>query len=469
MITLDKINKLDCFINATKAFSKMNLEVSTDSRHYNGQSLFVAISGVNFNAFEFIEKVVDQGCVNIAFTNNDLNNDLLKEYVSRYPHVNFIRVKDSILLLQQLANVVSIEFQKKGKKLICISGSNGKTTTKEMLYSILKNLGTNVICTQKNNNNHIGVPLTIFQITEDVDYAIVELGSNHPGEIKTLCEIAAPSIGVTTNIGYTHMEFFSSLEKVFEEEAYLYTYIDKFCSFDKKLFFQNYDDEYLSKLDKQNFCIGFGSSESELEYKFDITSKVVKILYGDINYEVNNPNITGKHNFYNLCVSIAVAHKITKIPIEKVLRAAQEFSPTKNRSQWTKLKTSNIFLDAYNANPSSMRASLNGFYDYISSLSQGNKKSCVILGDMNELGVDTAMFHEKLGTDVVGMNFDKVIFVGRFANDYRNAIPQESSVEIYSSVEELKKQFNQNVIGVYDYVFIKGSRSLQLESLIDIT
>jgi UDP-N-acetylmuramoyl-tripeptide--D-alanyl-D-alanine ligase len=438
----------------------------TDTRAYDGETAFLAITGERFNGFEFIQVPVKKGCKIIIFTDHDSNKSLLENYLNKYPDLTFIKVSNSITFLQEHARNVAKKFQASGKKLICISGSNGKTTTKEMLYSLLAELGFRVIKTQKNNNNHIGVPLTLLQISKSTEYAVVELGSNHPGEIKALCEIAEPNIGVVTNIGLTHMEFFPELSDVFKEEGFLYHHIVNKNS-KQKIFFQNLDDNFLKKLPNSSDTVGFGKNHGE--YQFNVDSISGMISFQGANYEVNNSNITGKHNFYNLCLSIAIAHKVSGLDLKKICKAAEKFQPTKNRSQWLELKGKKVFLDAYNANPSSMEVALNAFQDHLDKNNISYHDACVILGDMNELGAKSAEYHKLLGQFVMEKKFGGTIFVGRYAKDYISNSEFSENIKTFETTEELADFFQSKVVMDYKYIFIKGSRSLQLEALVDIT
>lgn len=469
MIKLSQLKNFNCVLDYSHNLSENELTISTDSRTYLDEEVFVAISGDNFNAFEYIESVLAKGCRNIVFTANKKNQNLLIQYVKNYTSINFIAVTDSIHFLQEVATNISNKFQQMGKKLICISGSNGKTTTKEMIFHILKELEKNVICTQKNNNNHIGVPLTLLQINKNTEYAIVEFGSNHPGEIKVLCDIANPSIGITTNIGYTHMEFFPTLADVFQEEAYLLDFINKKENSEQRILFINKDDDLLKNMELNKSSVTFGTNAKDLDYSFEIAESKATISYAGGSYEVDNSNLTGQHNFYNLCVSVAVVHKTSQISLEKIIKAAQNFTPTKNRSEWTQIDNTQIFLDAYNANPSSMRTALVGFKSRLLKNEINLKDACAILGDMNELGDHTAKFHLELGEFASQLGFGKVVFVGRYASHYIAHVAEGDAISTYSSTKDLKEIFQQMYLNKFEYIFIKGSRSLQLESLIDIT
>lgn len=440
------------------------ISVSTDSRSYSNQSCFVAITGANYNAFNFIRPLYDKGCRIFVFTSSTENSETLKNY-NDFQGSIFLEVKSSEVFLQELGNLISLKFQSLGKKIICISGSNGKTTTKEMLSFILNNCGVKSFKTQRNNNNQLGVPLTLLQALDD-DYSagIVELGSNHPGEIPLLTKIAFPQVGVTTNIGKTHLEFFGDLDKVFKEEAFLYESV--FEKGKDPLFFKNADDEYLMNLEDKESVISFGFNGVDYKFSFDSINKVMHILHKGENYEVANANITGQHNFFNLSVATIISYQVFGLDFNQVTLAASRFKPTSNRSEWLKKDNCKIFLDAYNANPSSMQASLEGFLGEIPNNVEIDD-ILFVLGDMNELGDKSSLYHEQIGEFLKKKNLQNVAFVGKFSSAYDKGFGLAGH-KFDSSSQFNSSQF-KDCFKKYKYVFIKGSRSLQLESILDIT
>jgi UDP-N-acetylmuramoyl-tripeptide--D-alanyl-D-alanine ligase len=454
MIYISDIKLCPSFIALRGAISSdYKLVINTDSRSLSSDEAFLAISGDKFNAVDFVDQAVKAKSKIVIYTKNDKNDKIIEEFRDQ---ITFIETTDSILFLQEITRILSDRFQDNGGKLIAISGSNGKTTTKEMLFHLLAGVEEETICTQKNNNNHIGVPLTLLQITDRTKFAIVELGSNHPGEIETLCRIVNPKYGVTTNIGDTHLEFFENRENVFKEEGYLHEAVNT-CGKTGNIFFKNEDDEYLSRLSSSNdFSFGFNGKES----KFNIDKEKVIVQNSMNEYAFSNRYITGQHNFYNLCVAFIVAQKLDPAHSEKFVALCDSFKPTTNRSEWVKINNTEIFLDAYNANPSSMRAAINGFLDKASS------PYTLIIGDMNELGRDALYYHEQLGEELSSMKLENLIFVGKHAEDLAAKCKKSKT---FADAIELKKYFKSTVLTSSKYVFIKGSRSLQLESILDIT
>ncbi len=450
MIQLESLKKLHSVKDYVLEGELTTLEVSVDNRILSNKSLFIAIVGNRFNPLEHLDKVVSQGCKYVAYESSTENDEKIKSYSDK---INFIKVHNIINFIEDLGATVACEFRERGGKIIGISGSNGKTTTKEMLNFLLgKTMGEDkVICTQKNNNNNLGVPFTLFQINSNTEYAIVELGSNHPGEIEVLCRILRPQFGVTTNIGDTHLEFFGSRQKVFEEESVL----AKYCS---EVFFKNSDDQYLKEI--AGNCLSFGLNGADYKLKF-----------GDDHVNINevvvhNKWITGKHNYFNLAVAFMIANYILPDEQNSIIANAKKFKPTANRSEWIEWKEKKVFLDAYNANPSSMQVAYDGFVDRVKKLGAGLSECTIVMGDMNELGEQSDILHRAIGKHLAQNGATNCIFVGRYAHHYQAGYGE--GAKIYKTVNELKLEF-LNVIKGTKYIFLKGSRSLQLESVLDIS
>lgn len=415
-----------------------------DNRKVNSDSLYIAIIGERYNPLEHLDILQGNGCEYLV-TTEDIKRDGLK----------VIKVNDIQDFTAEAAKEIAKKFQTKGGKLITISGSNGKTTTREMTYFLLSNIledykkNLKVITTQKNNNNHLGVPLTIFQIRPETEYGVIEFGSNHPGEIKYLCEIMSPNLGYTTNIGDSHLEFFETRENVLKEEALIKDYcIDGF--------FVNTDDELLQKLD------GIKLGQKGEEYLFETSASRASLV--NANSEIKNNYILGQHNFTNLAASICICHKLG-FDFERLLKVAQNFKPTPNRSEWIELLESKVFLDAYNANPSSMLASLEGYTQYLKEKEIDLSKSCVIMGDMNELGENLERYHNETATTAMTLGHGQYVFVGRYHTHYTKG--RSEGFLAFEDTNKLKESLPE-LLEKFDYFFVKGSRSLQLESIKDI-
>lgn len=430
-----------------------------DTRKYKAGEAFLAITGEKYNAVEFLDGILDLGCPLVIYTSNQKNNEIVKPLKQKNSETLFIETSDSIKYFQELMSNHLSEWENSGGKAIVISGSNGKTTTKEMLAFILSEVsGGKVVKTLSNNNNHIGVPLTINDLKEDTKYLVLELGSNHPGEMEVLCNICEPKIAYVTNIGETHLKFFDSLENVFLEESTCYDFVKRS---ENPAFFKNTNDNFLKNLD-DDFSITLGSDQAN-DYQILDSHDKAQIKFQNQSFTILNSHLTGKHNFFNLSVASIIASKVSGKNIESIIDLAQKFTPTENRSQWISIGDSKVFLDAYNANPSSMICSLEGFIDQVN----GTKESLFILGDMNELGEYTAEGHKKVAQFLKDSGCENIRYIGRYAKHYLNGY-NATHVESYSNVDDYKLPFNEKDIKSFKYVFIKGSRSLQLECLIDI-
>lgn len=451
MIYYEDIKKMNSYIESNIK-ENILINIKIDTKELSGSESFLALKGENHNSVKFIDSNLEKMCCFIyedKYDNEKYLSGLTKEK-------NWIKVKDSVSFLQEVSRVISDKIKAKGGAVIAVSGSNGKTTTRQMIEHLFSQTSIKFISTQKNNNNHIGVPLTMLQADEETELAIIELGSNHPGEIETLCEASNPSHGVCTNIGATHMEFFGTLEKVFVEESYLFDWIR-----DQKntLFLVNKDDKHLSKINSE-VTKSFGINGEN--YQFTIEKNKITINYAEKFVCISNRNITGEHNLFNLGVAFILSREVYPEWEESLFKACESFSPTENRSEWKKVKDTNVFLDAYNANPSSMIASFEGFKSSIDE----NSKSLCVFGDMNELGSLCDHYHYELGSYLSKNSKFDIVFIGKFKDQFLKGISRD--IRAYNNVFEYKKSFEESLES-YDNIFIKGSRSLQLERLLDIT
>ncbi|HLW58028.1 MAG TPA: Mur ligase family protein, partial [Bacteriovoracaceae bacterium] len=275
-----------------------------DTREYQNGDAFIAIPGQRVNPLNLIKDLLVKGCEYVFYQKSEENDSIIKNYQGEFPTAKFIAVKNSIAFIQELAHLHIKEWLKdKSHTLFAISGSNGKTTHKEMLTHIMEAiLPGRVVSTQKNNNNHLGVPLTLLNVSEETQFVVLELGSNHPGEIKFLCDIALPNAGITTNIGATHLEFFGTEREVFLEEGYLY-YAVKENTDGKGFFLINQNDKFLKELADTEGSKRF-SSNDDGQVKMTFFPDGAKL--GEV--EVHNAYITGQHNKSNLvtCAYISV-------------------------------------------------------------------------------------------------------------------------------------------------------------------
>lgn len=467
MINLSHLKNCPSILEKNYTHLTGELNFITDTRKFVSPGAFVAIPGAKVNPLTLIDGLLEQGCTLVIFQNDPENSEIVYKMRERFPGTTFTPVKDSVTFLQELTHSHIVDWQKSGNRntVFAISGSNGKTTHKEMLSHILNSIVPGkVVSTEKNNNNHLGVPLTLLNVTEKTEIIVLELGSNHPGEIKVLCDIAQPNAGLTTNIGATHLEFFGTEEKVFEEEAYLYHAV-KDVTGGKGFFLINRDDAFLGKLTKTTGAITYGEGP-DADAKIKFLEDGAQITFNGSDLVVRNSHITGRHNKLNLITTAFIATHFYPELRRNIIAAATEFRPTKNRSEWMEFQNKSVFLDAYNANPSSMKAALLGFKESV--LGHGHKltDSCVVMGDMNELGGNAPKYHQELGQYVGELGFTNVYFVGRYADHYLKGFPSGNK---RGSSSEFKNEYKTECIKKFSIHFIKGSRSLQLESLVDIT
>lgn len=462
MISFSHLANCQQIINLGDLDTSLSRPFITDTRRFKNNEAFIAIPGQKVNPLDLLNDLLLKGCEFVFYEENEINEKIVEKYQISFAHVKFIAVRNSIAFIQELAHLhIKNWIKTKGHTLFAISGSNGKTTHKEMLSHIMETvLPGQIVFTQKNNNNHLGVPLTLLDVGPQTSFVILELGSNHPGEIKFLCELALPNAGLTTNIGATHLEFFGTENEVFLEEGYLY-YAVRDNTAGEGMFLINNDDPYLKGLIDTAGSKRFGSDTS-CELPLSYLADGARL--GD--FKVHNPHITGDHNKANLITCAFIARHFYPNKEQEIVQAAASFKPTANRSQWIKVNNSEIYLDAYNANPSSMKVALKGFKDHLKSLGQSLDHSLVVLGDMNELGEHSPTYHQELGAFATELGFTHIAFIGRFAGDYLRGAPQARA---YASAQAFRDEYQKTFLEKYHYHFIKGSRSLQLESLFDIT
>lgn len=464
MVNTKLIQQCPSVLSISGKLEKDELSICTDTRAYKHPSLFIAIPGSRHNPLFSVDVLLEQGCPVLIYQENLENNNKVSQLKIQHPGTCFVAVSDSVVFCQELAHKHAVNWTRRGKRIFAISGSNGKTTHKEMLSHLLRaHLGTHLVATEKNNNNHLGVPLTLFNLNPETEVCVLELGSNHPGEIKVLCDIANPNSGLVTNIGATHLEFFGTEENVYQEEGWLYHSVNQ-ATDGKGFFLLNQDDKFLNQLPVFEGCKTY-SVNSGSNFKITPQKNGVTVS-GDLNGSLINTNLTGAHNKQNMAVSWIIACSLFPAAIEIFTKAASEFRPTKNRSEWCDFEQKKVYLDAYNANPSSMMVALDGFFEWLSLEGISNEKSVVILGDMNELGDGAESYHKQVGKYLEKWPSTTPIFIGRFADSYVQGLGRGTA---FNDVLSLRgKSWNQLTQGK-THVFIKGSRSLQLESLLAIT
>ena len=406
--------------------------VSTDSRTLQSGQLFFALSGPNFNGNQFAKQALNKGAIAVVVDEDvSISDDRV------------IRVENTLRSLQTLAT----EHRKKlGTTIIALTGSNGKTTTKELIHSVLSTTYTTV-ATQGNLNNHIGVPLTLLSLQKDTEIGVVEMGANHLGEIAVLANIAQPDFGLITNFGKAHLEGFGSLEGVVKAKSELFDYLKT----TNGLIFANADDPKIMAQLKGQDPITYGT---------ETTARVSATLLTEndaIRIEVDQQEIqtqlSGAYNGYNALAAYAIGRHFGVSP-QNAKRALESYIPDNNRSQLIRKKDLNITLDAYNANPTSMQAAL-------ASFSKKGGKKIAVLGQMNELGKHTEIEHKRLVDWIKASSIDDCYWVGSaFA-------PFISSDKYFSTVDQAIDYFSKTPLGQAS-ILVKGSRSFTLEKLVDV-
>ncbi|WP_109299560.1 UDP-N-acetylmuramoyl-tripeptide--D-alanyl-D-alanine ligase [Aquimarina sp. AU474] len=409
--------------------------VCTDTRKIKDNTIFFALKGDNFNGNTYAKKALELGASYAII-------DEIEFKVSE----KHILVEDVLKTLQELA---SYHREYLGIPIIGLTGSNGKTTTKELINSVLSS-GYKTTATVGNLNNHIGVPLTLLSMTKATQIGIVEMGANHIGEIDALCSIAKPDYGYITNIGKAHLEGFGSLEGVLKGKTELYSYLKK----RNKLVFLNIEDEKLL-----NASSGLNSYSFSQSDKSDIT---VLLSKADPNVIVNydqqtiQSNLIGVYNFTNIAAAITIGSYFN-LSANQIKTAIQSYTPSNNRSEIIKKENYTIILDAYNANPTSMEAAIHNF----DQLNHTTK--IAFLGDMFELGDEASVEHQRILDLISSTAVNEIHLIGNIffdckANDHR--------IHQYESYKDFEDHLNlKNKEGA---ILIKGSRGMKLERILDI-
>ena len=414
--------------------------VVTDTRLSVKNSFYIALKGINFDGNNFAKEAIENGAFYALVNKKSIAKD----------NDRFIYVDDTLKTLQKLANYHRSIID---TKIIAITGSNGKTTTKELLSEILSK-EFKIFATRGNLNNHIGVPLSLLSINRECEYAIIELGANHLGEINHLCKIAKPDFGLITNFGYAHIEGFGSFDGVVKGKSELYNYlIEK-----KGRLFINLDDVIQKKWLKYRPISTYGQT-SKADFKIEQINNKGKGTTIKIENLIIESQLFGDYNFSNIGASVAIS-RFLGVPNQKIKKALELYKPINKRSQVIKKKNNKILLDAYNANPSSMIASINSF------LKNNPKNSIAVLGDMLELGFYEKEGHVKIIKLLESSAFEEIFFVGKLffkfskeSNSFKKTIHFfKEKIEAYSYLKKRKFK-NKNIL-------IKGSRKLQLEDTI---
>ncbi|ASO03921.1 UDP-N-acetylmuramoyl-tripeptide--D-alanyl-D-alanine ligase [Arenibacter algicola] len=409
-------------------------QVCTDTRKISPNCIFFALKGDNFNGNKYAAQALEKGA-SYAIVDEE-------EFAGSD---NTILVKNVLTTLQNLS-----QFHRNycKAKVIGLTGSNGKTTTKELITAVLSKK-YKTIATKGNLNNHIGVPLTLLSITPDTEMAIVEMGANHLKEIEFLCKLAEPDFGYITNFGKAHLEGFGSEEGVIKGKSELYDFL---TSHNKSVFF-NADDpiqkEKLSTVIKK-----FGYSQNDNEF-FNIkligADPFVKIAVGDIHITTQ---LVGSYNFTNCCAAILIG-KYFNVEMDEIKKGIENYIPQNNRSQIIDKNGHHIILDAYNANPTSMKAALENFQQLKADY------KVAFLGDMFELGKTAEKEHQEICNIATNMNFDQMFLIGE------NFFKTKSDCSKFKSFDHLKETLNNKTLKNAT-ILIKGSRGMAMERILDL-
>ena len=417
--------------------------VVTDTRAVKENSIFFALKGANFNGNEFATQALATGA---------------KYAVVDQPEVaiseQYLLVDDVLKAMQSLANHHRSQLQ---FPVLGITGSNGKTTSKELINAVLSKK-YQTLATKGNLNNHIGVPLTLLTIQAHHDFAIIEMGANHQLEIKELCEIAEPNFGLICNIGKAHLEGMGGIEGVKKTKKELYDFLE----INKGLVFVNADDDVTLNLSSQlENRVFFGNKENSL-----VAGEIISLapfLKVSITFKKNNQKhelatqLIGDYNLANI-LSAAAIGVYFGVPEAEIVAAIAAYTPTNNRSQAMQTANNKLIMDAYNANPSSMFAAINNFH----LLSTENKY--LILGDMFELGNESVAEHEAIVKLVSELKFENVIFIG---NDFYKAKELYKQFHFFNTTANAMDFIQNNTI-IDHTVLVKGSRGMKLESLLPL-
>lgn len=409
---------------------------STDTRKISNDCMYFALKGDNFDGNKFVQNAIDGGA---KYCVVDDKNAVVQ--------ANCILVNDVLTTLQQLAtlhrNTINIP-------IISLTGSNGKTTTKELINAVLAST-FKVKATIGNLNNHIGVPLTLLRFTEDLDFGIVEMGANHQKEIEFLCSIAQPDYGLITNFGKAHLEGFGSVEGVVKAKSELYDYLKHS---EKTIFINSDDPKQLMQIGDYSKISTFGSHASnDCLVTFKNANPYVTINY---NGEEIKSQLIGDYNYGNIAVAVAIG-KFFKVNSISIKLAIEAYQPNNNRSEIIERGTTKIILDAYNANPTSMLAALKN----LEQLESLNK--FLFLGDMFELGSEAEKEHQEIVNFIESSFKENIYLIGK--NFYKTNTKE--STHKFSSFEDLKAEL-KNLELKNTTVLIKGSRGMALERILEL-
>jgi UDP-N-acetylmuramoyl-tripeptide--D-alanyl-D-alanine ligase len=414
-------------------------EITTDSRKVNSKGIYFALKGEKFDGNAFASNAIQTGAPYAVIDNEKYNVD-----------ERTILVANVLETLQNLANYHIKQLQ---IPVLGITGTNGKTTTKELIRAVLSEK-YNVLSTLGNLNNHIGVPLTILSIKPEHNFAVIEMGANHPLEIKQLCEIAEPGYGIITNIGKAHLDGFGGFNGVINTKNELYNWIiNKNGSV-----FYNSNNPILTDLllNKQVNKIGYGKKANSCSGEVISADPFLKVRISEQKHEFDiHTHIIGTYNLENILAAVAIGQHFG-IPWQNIKNAIENYIPSNNRSQFSKTEKNSLFIDCYNSNPSSAEAAIKNLINTV------GKSKLAILGDMLELGAESEKEHQNIINTLKENNLNAILIGPIFSK-----IEKTSDFKTFNNVDLAFNWLNNNPISD-SLVLIKGSRGIKLEKLLEL-
>jgi len=407
--------------------------VSTDTRSIKKNSLFFSLKGENFDGNDYALEALNKGAKYAVIDNNKLKNS------------KFIQVNDVLTSLQLLSACHRTKL--KNTTIIALTGSNGKTTTKELIHSVLSEK-YKTVSTLGNLNNHIGVPLSLLKINKDSNFAVIEMGANHIGEIAFLTDLVKPDYGYITNFGKAHLEGFGGMKGVIKGKTELYNWLIE----NNKPILINSDDEIQNKFTNSQSILFGKKIQSQFVFK-EFNEDFVSVGFNELKIK---SKLIGSYNFNNIIAAISFGLYF-KIDIKSIQNAIENYTPKNNRSEVLNIKDKKIILDAYNANPTSMRLAIDSFFKL-----SGSK--ALILADMLELGIYSNDEHLEIINHLEKENTGKTYLVGE---EFYKLKKESNSISFYKTKNELILEISNNKI-LEKNILIKGSRAMKMEELINL-
>jgi len=422
-------------IEALYELYKKSYKVVKDTREDVNNSIYFSLKGDSFDGNKYALQALNKGA-NYAIIDE-------KEYLI---DDRMILVDDALKCLQELARY---HRQQLNIPILALTGSNGKTTTKELINAVLQKK-YNCYATKGNLNNHIGVPLTLLNMTPEHNFGVVEMGANHLNEIETLCNIALPDYGYITNFGRVHLEGFGSFEGVIRGKTEMYRHLMN----RQKNVFVNLTDDLQMEYSIGMKRISFGSADTKYDVRLIKADPFVSI---DFDGSVIQSNLIGAYNFSNIAAAITIG-KYFGIQTVELKEAIESFVPTNNRSQIIEKKTNKIILDAYNANPNSMDAAVNNLADL------SDKHKIAILGDMFEIGDDALMEHQIIADLLAKTNIERAFLIG---DSFCKTKINDHKIQKFQNYETFKKHL-EGLTFQHSTLLIKASRGMALERVLEL-